>query len=314
MSTQAGDISTCTTRAMQSDEDFWKVRHLLVETLPITPTGFNWDVRRWDGRRFYDANPAGDPNWLDRGQLWERADGRLVGAAHPAGRSEIALQVHPNYRHLEEEMIAWGEAHLSGPVKDGPGQQVHVFTYDDDMFRLEMLAGRGYEATPHKGVIRRMPLADATLPTPNFAEGYTLRTTNPEDRADGQRIADLLNAAFGRDFHNAEEYQNFTRLAPSFRADLDLVAEAPDRTFAAYVGIPYEEVNRYGIYEPVCTHPDHRQKGLAQALMIEGLHRLQAMGALDATVETGDMIPANKLYDSIGFTEVRQGTYWRKIL
>lgn len=314
MTTQAGDISTCTTRPMHSDEDFWAVRRLLIETLPITPTGFNWDVRRWDGHRFYDAHPAGNPDWADRGQLWMKADGRVVGAAHPAGRSEIALQVHPDYRHLEEDIIAWGEAHLSGPAKGGPQQQVHVFAYDDDVFRLHRLDRRGYEATPHKGVIRRLPLPDANLSIPNLAEGYTLRTTNPADRADCQRIADLLNAAFGRDFHNAEEYQTFTRLAPSFRADLDLVAEAADGSFAAYAGIPYEETNRYGIFEPVCTHPDHRQKGLAQALMIEGLHRLQALGALDATVETGDMIPANRLYDSIGFTETRRGTYWRRVL
>ena len=40
--------------------------------------------------------------------------------------------------------------------------------------------------------------------------------------------------------------------------------------------------------------------------------RLKAMGAVDVNVETGDMIPANKLYNSIGFTEMYKGFYWRK--
>ncbi|KAA3658119.1 MAG: N-acetyltransferase, partial [Chloroflexi bacterium] len=70
--------------------------------------------------------------------------------------------------------------------------------------------------------------------------------------------------------------------------------------------------NKMGIFEPVCTHPDHRQKGLGKALMQEGLLRLKAMGAVHVTVETGDMIPANKLYNSIGFTEKYKGFYWRK--
>ena len=48
--------------------------------------------------------------------------------------------------------------------------------------------------------------------------------------------------------------------------------------------------------------------------MLEGLRRLHALGAVDATVGTGDMIPANRLYDSIGFTEVQKGYVWQKVL
>ena len=91
------------------------------------------------------------------------------------------------------------------------------------------------------------------------------------------------------------------------------MAVAPDGTFAAYVGVPYDEANKCGIFEPVCTHPDHRRKGLARTLMLEGLQRLKTLGAVDVHVETGDMIPANRLYDSIGFTEAYKGFVWRKI-
>ncbi len=183
-------------------------------------------------------------------------------------------------------------------------------------------------------MIRHLRLGRQPLPAPQMAAGYTPRTTRPADpmprqvedsglpnlfggfsgrnRDDCQRIADLLNAAFGRTFHNAAEYRNFTQHAPCFRRDLDLVAEAPDGTLAAYVGIPYDPVHRCGIFEPVCTHPDHRHLGLAQALMQEGLLRLRAIGAVAATVDTGNMTPANRLYDSLGFTEAYRGFAWRK--
>jgi hypothetical protein len=52
--------------------------------------------------------------------------------------------------------------------------------------------------------------------------------------------------------------------------------------------------------------------GLAKALMQEGLWRLEALGAQDITVETGDLIPANRLYASIGFGEIYPFATWRK--
>ena len=40
---------------------------------------------------------------------------------------------------------------------------------------------------------------------------------------------------------------------------------------------------------PVCTHPDHRRLGMAASLMREGLLRLRSTGAIDVTVDTGDL-------------------------
>lgn len=80
---------------------------------------------------------------------------------------------------------------------------------------------------------------------------------------------------------------------------------------AAYVGVAWEPTHRRAIFEPVCTHPDHLRKGLAKALMQEGLSRAASMGARDITVDTGDMAAANALYDSLGFDVTRRGYVWR---
>jgi ribosomal protein S18 acetylase RimI-like enzyme len=125
-------------------------------------------------------------------------------------------------------------------------------------------------------------------------------------------MAGLLNASFGRTVHTAAEYRTFATRSPSFRHELNLVAIAPDRSFAAHAGFTLDEANRHAIIEPVCTHPDHRQLGLGSALIGEGLRRLRDLGAATCDVETGDMIPANALYRSIGFTEEYRGHQWRK--
>lgn len=302
------DTTHLIARPIQGDRDFWRIRDLLIETHPITPRGFNWDIRRWEGRRFYNPDPA-DPRWKDRACLWETEHGRLVAAAHPEGEGDVYLQIHPDFRYLEDEIFAWAEGHLARPVSSG-GLQLETYVYEYDVYRQGLLAARDYRRTDDWGQLRWLRLGRERLPSPVLAQPYALRTTRPEPD-DDRRIADLLNAAFGRDFHNAAEFETFTRHAPSFVRGLDLVAVAPDGTFAAYVGIPYDQVNRRAIFEPVCTHPDHRRHGLALALMHEGFRRLQAMGACEVTVDTGSMEPANRLYDATGFAERYRGYYWR---
>jgi GNAT superfamily N-acetyltransferase len=306
------DTPEIVSRPLQSEADFWKLRNLLIETVPIIPVGFNWDVRRLDGKRFHEADLQANRLFTRPLQLWETEAGRLVGAVLPESADDAHLQVHPDYRHLEEEMIGWAETHLASPARDGGGRQLEIYTYEYDAQRHRLLSARGFEKTNEWGMIRHLRIGRQPLAQPVVPAGYTLRTTQPDDPADCQRIADLLNAAFGRDFHNAAEYRNFTLYAPCFRPDLDLVVVAPDGVFAAYVGVPYDEANRYGIFEPVCTHPAHLRRGLAQALMREGLLRLRALGAVEASVDTGNREAANRFYDSMGFTEAYRGYAWRK--
>jgi mycothiol synthase len=289
------------------------MRDLLVRTASITPLGFNWDVRRLDGRYFY--HPPAVESWLFRRPvgLWEDSDGRLAGFVLSEAKGDAHLQVHPDYRRLEDEMLAWAVENLASPREDG-SRRLEIYVYEYDELRRQLLSERGFVKTDSWGMIRRLRLGAQPLAQPRIAGGYTLRTTRPDDPADCRRIADLLNIAFGRTFHNAEEYRNFTLHAPCFRQELDLVAEAPDGSFAAYVGIPYDDANRLGIFEPVCTHPDHRLRGLAASLMREGLLRLQSIGAVHVTVDTGDMEPANRLYDSLGFTEAHRGYAWQASL
>ncbi|HVO44494.1 MAG TPA: GNAT family N-acetyltransferase [Aggregatilineales bacterium] len=307
------NVTRClTARPVQTDEDWWRIRRLLIETYPITPTGFNWEIRRWDGWRFHRA----DTDWLSRARgrthLWENETGRLIGVVHPEGSGDAWLELHPGYRSIESDMIAWAEEHLSEPT-DGGRRQLQLFVFDYDSPRRRLLDQRGYEKMPWTGVTRRLRFGNWPLPDVQYVEGYHLRTTCPGNEGDYQRVADILNAGFNRTSHRAAEIRNFMTLSPSFRPELDLVAEGPDGSFAAYVGITYDEANRRGIFEPVCTHPDHLRRGLARMLMVEGLHLLKALGATDMYVETGDAAPANALYDCVGFTEAYTGTIWRKV-
>jgi len=232
---------------------------------------------------------------------------------HPEGEGDAHLELHPDYRYIEEDVIVWAEGHLAVPTEDAQQRQLHIFVFEYDSPRRRLLQKRGYEETANAGAIRRLRFGSRPLPEPVMAKGYSLRATCPGDESDYQRIADVLNAGFNRTCHTAAEYRTFVAMSPSFCHDLNLVAEAPHGSFAAHVGVTYDESNRRGIVEPVCTHPEHRRQGLARGLMLEGLHRLKALGASDVYVGTGDSVPANELYESVGLTEVYKGYTWRKV-
>lgn len=307
-------FTTVTSRPMRDAIDFWRMRKLLIDTIRITPLSFNWEVRRLDGQRFHD--PVIEASGVLRRpvQLWENCAGNLVAYVLPESPDDAHIQVHPDYRCLENELIAWAEDNLSATTGEGGRRQLQIYSLEYDALRQQTLAARGFEKMTYGGMVRHLRLGRQPRPEVQVADGYTLRTTQADDLDNCQRIADLLNAAFKRDCHTAMEFYHFTRLAPNYRDDLDLVAVAPDGTFAAYVGIYYEESEHWATFEPVCTHPDHQRKGLARALMNEGLNRLWAVGAADVTVDTGDMVAANGLYTAMGFTEAYKGYSWRKWL
>jgi mycothiol synthase len=307
-------IIPLTSRPFRDEGDFWRIRKLAIETYPITGPGWNWDMRRWDGSLFYHQNPVLDPKWERTIRLWETTDGLLAGAANGESDGWFNLQLHPDFRDYEEEMISWAEANLASRNDEESGGWIASEVYEYDAPRLRILEKRGYQKLPSTWVFRRMRFGNRALPPVTIADGYHLRAIRAEDMQDCQRLADLLNASFGRTFHNAMEFHQFARLAPSYREDLHLVAEAPDGVFGAHVGVIYDETNRRGLYEPVCTHPDHRRKKLARSLMFAGLHRLKDLGACEVTVETGGEPAANALYDSIGFSEVYRAYVWRKML
>jgi GNAT superfamily N-acetyltransferase len=288
-------------RPVEFPDDVWPVRDFLSRLYPLAPAGTVWDVRRWDGSIFYSPTPGLAPERAARSRLWVTGAGRIVAAAMSEGGHQIHPHVDPEAGHLLEEVIAWSEEAAAAAGDDA----VLLTVWDHDAATQAVADARGYRETGRREIVRSLR-AGAAPPEPTPPAGYALRPTRDE-AGDHQAVADLLNAAFGRTSHTAAEHATFARRAPSFRRDTDLVAEAPDGSFAAYAALCWDSCNRRATFEPVCTHPDHRRRGLAAALMLAGLRRAIGLGAAVVDVATGDADPANALYASLPFAEVYRG-------
>lgn len=283
---------------MEGEADWQAVRSLISHLHLHGPPGLSWEVRRWDGRRFHQKDHTTFlDTWAERVHLWWEDD-VLVGVAHPEGPGEAFFQLRPRHRHLQAEMLDWAIEHLP---HEG---SITVFCNDHDAHLRRLLDARGFSDAGWGGVARHLTMPPDAPPPPTIAADYRIRHTAPSD-ADG--VAALLTIAFGGHGHVGEELTEFARSAPCFVREWDLVAEAADGTLAAYVGLSWDPDADLGIFEPVCTHPDHQRRGLAKALIQHGLGLLHDRGVGRACVDSGDPTAANALYESVGFTEAYHG-------
>lgn len=92
-----------------------------------------------------------------------------------------------------------------------------------------------------------------------------------------------------------------------YRPDLDLVIFDRDDNIAAYGLFWYDPVTATGVVEPMRTHVDHQQRGLARHLLTAGIDLLAEAGASRISIgyEPGNQA-SGPLYRSVGFEPHRQ--------
>ena len=293
-------------RLYRDFDDFLRIRQFLIDTYRLNGCYHNWEIRRWEGQWFW-GDLASSLEWAAGLRIWETEQGEIAGAVH-ADWPGSAVADSPDLPSRRGD-AGLGRSHLALPNAEGK-PQLEMEVYDYDLSRQELLARRGYAKTGGYGYLRWRTLAKpipAAPPTP----GYVLRSLNT-DVDDAVRYAAVVNTVFPRSCSTPEVVVRFSA-SPSYRSDLHLVAEAEDGTFAAFASLTVDSANRTAIFEPVGTHPNHRRKHLAEALMVEGLHRLKPAGVDTVYVGTGDMVPANRLYEALGFTDYAMTYNWRKI-
>lgn len=297
-----------TDRPLRGEDDVMAIRAFLSKTYRRTGTGLNWEIRRWEGQFWHDdvAISHLPASRLERVHLWQSRTGRILGVVTPEGGGDAHLQIDPNHRDLEPELLAWAEAHLS--IGRGSTRHLTTFALAGDDMRSSLLRSRGYSLQPW-GSVQRWRDLTRPLPSVKAKKKYSIRGIRAGDSAELAALTALINAAFGHDF--APDALARFEESPSYNPDLQMVAER-DGVIVSHVGVTLDEASQLAIVEPVCTHPSWSQKGLATAVMAEGLTRAVALGATRAVVGTGIDNPSNKVYSKLGFDDVEVVHTWRR--
>lgn len=286
------------------EDDFWRMREFLRGLFVTNDRRLrSWHVVRLDYARWHSLINTTELTLADVAFLWE-SEGRLVALLLPdGGPGEAHACIHPDVltRELEEEMLDVAEKHLARVKPDG-SKSLYVWAGEHASLRLEILKERGYreeEGPEHQW--RR--LLDSPVPDVPIAPGYTVQPLG-----DGVELLERCYAS-GLGFHEGDLssaaenrsdvtwYRNIQN-APLYRRDLDLVAVGPDGSVASFCTVWFDDVTRSAVFEPVATVPAHRRRGLAKAVMTEGLRRVKRLGATVAFVG-GYNVAANALYRSV---------------
>ena len=298
--------------AYNSNEDFTSVMTFLYETFRKTGSYQNWFPDRFENSH----RGGGNVRWVDDIRIWKEVNSKftsskkIVALANLESPIDYFIQIDPAYSFLEREILRWIEKHCLKRKKDlFKKEKLRIHTVEGNPARELLLSEFGYRKRELSGYLRLRPV-DLPVPDIDFPEGYEIRSIT--GRSDYDQLASVIRLVFGHgEWFNAEVYEGITRCS-FYKQDLDLVAIAPDGLFASFCTFRMDSASRITNLEPVGTHPNHRKLGLAKALILEGLRRAMKYNPFLFYVGAANTPAANRLYDSVGYTEKFAEHCWYK--
>lgn len=236
-------------------------------------------------------------------RLWQDGQARLLGFAwFNPGDGSLLMQVRPGSHRpeVEDQMLAWAEARWQAVVRgqpEGKPRRLMTGAFADDMDRCAWLERRGFVRGEGSYIHFQRSLAEP-IPEPQLPPGFTVRPIAGEPEVATR--ASAHREAFGSLRVTDDQYRRLRQM-PEYLPELDVVAAGPDGVIGAFCQGWLDPANKVGEFEPVGTRPSHQRRGLAQAVLLEGLRRMKALGMETAFVCTEHDNPAQKLYEAVGF-------------
>ncbi|MFW9915162.1 MAG: GNAT family N-acetyltransferase [Candidatus Thorarchaeota archaeon] len=286
--------------------DFESVRQFLIATHEVTHSLQNWPPDRFENSH---------TEWAKDIRIWERKNKgtkpEIVGIANPESPRAYYIQIHPDYRSLEREIIEWIEEHrISNKENPNKKENLYLFSIKGDDRRETLLRDLGYENCGIHAYHRSRPV-DLPISTVSIPKDFIIR--NIRGKEDYRQLTEAIKVVFGHDLCTEEFYENVIAKASFYVQNLDIVAVAPNGTFAAFCTIRLDPVSKIASLEPLGVHPNYRRRGLARAIIFEALKRTQRYKPAAFIISGAANTPeANQFYDSIGYFEKIEEYYWRK--
>jgi mycothiol synthase len=248
-------------------------------------------------------------------RLWEDAEGQVVAFALVDAYNNLCFEIAAGTAEsdVEAQMIDWGVECLRRVAqKHSEPITLDASCNEDDAGRIALLERHGFVPQTARSLRMARPL-DAPIPALQVPAGFVVRPVAGEQEVEA--LVALHRTAHGTQHLSVEERLAWMRV-PEYAPELDLVAVAADGTLAAYCmcAVSEDENARSGRNEgyvdPIATHPAYQRRGLARALMLTGLHSLQARGLDTAVLGTSsENVAMQQAAKSVGF-RVQSSKIW----
>ena len=284
------------------------------------------DLKRGQAALMSWVNRAGHCNYLHKGDIghrlfngcygydkadvfryWvdEAGEVRAFANLYPHWKGFFDLQIAPSLfgsdAHAELLRFCEGETLSLGNKYRKEISESVIEVCDDDSSYQAFVQDCGYSHSKHSITLTRHDLGQ--LPAAELPAGFRFHDASADD---AEELADVHNHSFTNKW-NTESYGEVFR---SPHLEYEIVVVAPDGRFAAFTNVWIDDLNRSLLFEPVGTHSDFRRRGIAKALMVTVLKRMQAQHKLQCAYvchEPADKNPASgALYASVGFQKLHE--------
>lgn len=249
-------------------------------------------------------------------RLWENECQQLAGFAYVNRYQNLVDVFEPEQLTslLENDLIDWAiHAVKHRNQMKNETQTLDASTLESDSSRIAFLERHGFVRQAESSILMACPLVEP-LPEPKLPVGFTIRPMGGE--AEIEAYVALHRSAFGTG-NMTVEYRRTIMSAPDYIPELDLVVVAPNGELAAFCVcqiFPDDSPRGGGVKEgwtdPIGTHPNYQRLGLAQALIIKGMHLLKERG-IDTVIlgTSSENIAMQRTAEKVGFRTV-SNTLW----
>jgi GNAT superfamily N-acetyltransferase len=254
---------------------------------------------------------SGDLNWAAymHSQMNPQRDTRLwwdgAALAAWATSNKYGLTFALSYAQRENlvllrRILAWAKDHMRAMSPDGvPPEEFSTGCFASHLPHARMLTELGFTPSQENSLVVNARLLSVPIPDLALPAGVVIRP--PEGEHELDRRAQLHATVWHPSKVTPEGYR-ITRSAPGYDATLDMVAVMPEGSLGAYCICWPEEATGTCEFEPMGTHPDHRRKGLASAVMYAAIRRAREIGLRTALVYCKEKnLP---FYQSLGFNPI----------
>ena len=287
---------------------FFEIRDFLIQTYNEESYRFNWFMDRWNFCRYFSHVTHDVVNtWPDTVGIWRNMEGQIIGVVNSEGenRGEAFFQLKnlQNPKNLYIDMLRFAESKLACKENDDMILNVRVDVNDHELINL--FKENEYEQTDKKECTCSMLLKN----NKKIEIGDGFRITDGLE-VSGRQRADAHIKAFGINDADKETRiiaNNTLRLSPDYDPSLDISAVDDKNEVASFATIWFDEKNKIGIYEPVGTVPEYRNRGLGRAVIYTGMNKLLKLGCRKVYVGSDQLF-----YKSLGFTVDFIKEIWQK--
>ena len=307
---------TLTLHPCNSEDDFFRARNFLREIFLLSKClDFDSHVALLDHWRWHYIATCQETAPFDQvTNVWKTSDDEIAAVLHPICHDEVRLHVHPNFRSsaLEDEIISYAEEHHSDWFNGGR-RILYLSVFPEDTQRQQKLIQRGFERREPRDFYWWMDL-DAPIPDVPPTPGYEIRTMGAEAEHPARSWCSW------RAFHAEEPDENYDndyswfanmQSTPLYRRDLDIVAATSKGEYAGFCTISYDDYTRSAAIVLDGTAAEHLDRGLGEAMTIEGVRRLKHLGCT-SVFSLANEEATNALYRSV-MQNCRVADHWVKI-